>query len=233
MNEHIVSNYCPNFVCRIAEKGRGKGLFAKRGFQHGETVFRHRPLFAMQTVDSKRDTLCCAACFAYIFVTPSEFPPIIPFKERQQHTDDPDSHALLCLLQHLQILCGETSREELILTLRSRAASMEPSSAAKKTFTGQLNPIRIPCMAKRRNFLASAHTTKHGPRGGNGVVVSGHCKGPFSVLDSDYAVTLTHTHAHAHTHTHILCHCNDTCNINTLHILIRTCYVCHNLTPSK
>ena len=145
MNEHIVSNYYPNFVCRmVGGKGRGKGLFAKREFQHGQTVFRHRPLFAMQTVESKRDTLCCAACFAYIFVAPSEFPAIIPFKERQLHMDDPDSHALLCLLQHLQILCGETSREELILTLRSRAVSMEPSFTAKKTFTGQTtHPIHI------------------------------------------------------------------------------------------
>lgn len=127
MNQHIASNYGPNLICRmVGEKGRGKGLFAKKAFKHGETVFRHRPLFAMQTIESKRDTLCCAACFAYIFVTPSEFLPVIPFKDRQQHIDDPDSYALLCLLQHIQILCGETSREELILTINSRSLMKTP-----------------------------------------------------------------------------------------------------------
>ena len=41
----------------------GRGLFATETIPAGTTIYRERPLVAMQTLANRRDVLVCAACF--------------------------------------------------------------------------------------------------------------------------------------------------------------------------
>jgi hypothetical protein len=127
---------------------RGKGMFAKRTFNAGETILRERPIVCQQWTRNQKQALCCARCMAFLgslemqaswILNRNEFP-TLPLGSSLQKLPEPIPCQKCQQAFYCSTKCKSLAWQEHheILCVAGRAASLFKAHAATEADRFQL-----------------------------------------------------------------------------------------------